>query len=116
MSNNSYPVNTHHSYHAHLYFDESTFEVALEILAKIENNFSLKVGRKHKKLVGPHPMWSCQILFGSNSFSTLIPWLDENRRGLSVLVHPVTQDDLYDHTELAAWLGDKKVLNLALFY
>ncbi|MFT5708605.1 MAG: hypothetical protein ACI9ES_002908 [Oceanospirillaceae bacterium] len=39
MSSQNYPVNTLQSYHAHLYFEEKTYETALEILVSIENKF-----------------------------------------------------------------------------
>ncbi len=35
-----------------------------------------------------------------------------NRKGLTVLVHGVTGDDIYDHTELVLWLGESLKLNL----
>ena len=28
-----------------------------------------------------------------------------NRQGLNILIHPLTDDEVEDHTEHAAWLG-----------
>ena len=39
-------------------------------------------------------------------------WLLHNRRGLDVLVHAVSGDDLKDHTEYALWLGQSLPLKL----
>ena len=35
--------------------------------------------------------------------------------GLTVLVHGLTGDDLADHTEHAAWLGEPVELDLSVF-
>jgi DOPA 4,5-dioxygenase len=35
-----------------------------------------------------------------------------NREGLDILVHPLTGDDVSDHTRFALWLGDKLELNI----
>ncbi len=115
MSTSLYPVNHHQHYHAHLYYDQKTLSVAEKLLLTVEQEMNFKVGRRHQKCVGPHPMWSCQISFNSESFDELISWLDAHRAGLSVLVHPLTDDDLIDHTTLACWLGEPVELRLAMF-
>jgi DOPA 4,5-dioxygenase len=53
--------------------------------------------------------------FDSAQFDKLIPWLDENRGGLTVLVHGVTGNDLEDHTTHASWLGEPVELTLEVF-
>ena len=70
---------------------------------------------KHKKPVGPHPKWSCQLSFDADEFERLVPWLDANRGGLDILVHPLTGDVLAEHTEHARWLGDEVELNVEIF-
>lgn len=115
MSKSLYPTNQYAHYHAHLYYDQGSYQIAQAILDSVEFQMKFKVGRRHQKCVGPHPNWSCQISFTSDTFEKLIPWLDENRAGLSILVHPVTGDDLKDHTLLASWLGEPVPLKLAMF-
>ncbi|MEH6453347.1 MAG: DOPA 4,5-dioxygenase family protein [Psychromonas sp.] len=109
------PINIYDNYHAHVYFEQETLAFATELCAKAGDLFTLKVGRVHQKAVGPHPKWSCQITFSSNDFEQLIPWLEDNRLGLSVLVHALTGDNLQDHTEYAYWLGNEIDLCLDLF-
>ena len=109
------PVNIHKAYHAHVYFDEATITFAQKLCEDAGRQFGLKVGRVHQKAIGPHPMWSCQIIFGQKHFEQFIPWLESNRDGLTVLVHGLTGDDLKDHTDYAYWLGDSAPLNLAVF-
>ncbi|MCR8922163.1 DOPA 4,5-dioxygenase family protein [Dasania sp. GY-MA-18] len=109
------PVNSHKAYHAHVYFDEATVDFASELCREAGQRFGLQVGRVHEKLVGPHPMWSCQIIFGSKDFEQLISWLDEHRNGLTVLVHALSGNDLDDHTHYAYWLGDSQTLDVSQF-
>ncbi len=109
------PVNTFNEYHAHVYFDAETVDQATSLCQRAGERFHLRVGRIHRRPVGPHPCWSCQLTFDRQQFDHLIPWLDEQRHGLSVLIHPLTGDDLADHTTHATWLGNEAALDLAMF-
>lgn len=109
------PVNHHKAYHAHVYFDQSSLEFATQLCHQAGEQFGLKVGRVHQRPIGPHTQWSCQIVFGEKSFDAFIPWLDQQRAELSVLVHALTGNDLADHTEYAYWLGDPVPLDLSMF-
>lgn len=102
-------------YHAHLYFDKNTMSTAEELSAKADALFPIKVGRFHSQNVGPHPCWSCQLTFKAEAFSTLVPWLNLNREGLTVFIHPITDNSLKDHKDYAMWLGESKELNLSIF-
>jgi len=115
MSEIKRPVNQHDQYHAHVYFDESNVEQAREFCADIAKKFPLPVGHFHEKMVGPHPMWSCQVMFRRKYFDDLVAWLEENRQGLTILIHGDTGNDLKDHTDYAYWLGDSVELKLAQF-
>lgn len=109
------PVNDHQHYHAHVYFDSETLTKATALCHAAGDKFGLKVGRVHQKPVGPHTMWSCQILFAKADFELLLPWLDDHREGLSVLIHADTGDNLADHTRYAYWLGNDVPLDLRGF-
>ena len=41
-----------------------------------------------------------------------LSYIDSMREGLSVLIHPVQQDELAAHTDAAVWLGVKLPLKL----
>jgi len=43
-----------------------------------------------------------------------VPWLAVNRKGLTVFVHGLSGDDIYDHTELVLWLGESVELDLSV--
>lgn len=109
------PVNSHKAYHAHVYYEQETLEFATKLCREAGDRFNLKVGRIHEVLVGPHPKWSCQITFGSKDFDKLVPWLDQNRKELTVLIHALSGNDLEDHTIYAYWLGDSVELDLSIF-
>lgn len=109
------PVNLHKTYHAHVYFDEESKVMANKLCQEAGEIFGLKVGQCHEKLVGPHPCWSCQITFSTKDFENFIPWLEEKRQNLTVLVHALTGNDMQDHTEFAYWLGEPVELDLSIF-
>ena len=102
-------------YHAHVYFDAKTLVQATELCNRAGSLFSLSVGRKHERPVGPHPMWSCQLAFTPEIFGSVIPWLALHRDGLTVFIHPETGDDLKDHTQHAIWMGAIEPLKLDIF-
>jgi DOPA 4,5-dioxygenase len=49
VKKHQYPVNNYQHYHAHLYFEHSSFELASNLAQKASDNFDLKVGRLHQK-------------------------------------------------------------------
>jgi DOPA 4,5-dioxygenase len=104
-----------HGYHAHVYFDAATVDQARAICEECRDLFGVQMGRVHEKPVGPHPDWSCQLAFGPEAFSNVVPWLALNRKGLIVLVHPETGDELKDHTEHALWMGAVRPLDVSIF-
>ena len=110
------PRNVFEKYHAHVYFDEKSVEQARALCTRAAERFGVTMGRVHEKLVGPHPHWSCQLSFDARQFEGLIPWLDQNRNGLDILVHGVTGNSLEDHTTNAAWLGKPSQLELSHFH
>jgi DOPA 4,5-dioxygenase len=115
MPSPSRPINIHQHYHAHVYFDQQTLALAQDLCQAAREKLGLQVGRVHQKPVGPHTMWSCQILFSRSEFDKLIPWLDQHRQSLSILVHADTGDDYADHTRFAYWLGNEVALDLSGF-
>jgi len=102
-------------YHAHVYYDASTLAQARELCEEAARLFPVTMGRLHQKPVGPHPDWSCQLAFGPEVLSGLLPWLALNRRGLVVFMHPLTGDELADHRDHAIWMGAVRPLDLSVF-
>ncbi|WP_067519301.1 DOPA 4,5-dioxygenase family protein [Endozoicomonas ascidiicola] len=105
-------MSTIHGYHAHIYFDNNDADKAETLCKAAGEKFPLRVGRMHLQPVGPHPRGSCQLAFKSALLGTVLPWLIENRNGLTILLHTLTGDDYLDHTDNAFWLGKTEALNL----
>lgn len=103
------------SYHAHIYFDARTIEQARALCETAAATFDVKMGRVHERPVGPHPDWSCQLAFDHSKFADVMLWLALNRNGLVVFTHPVTGDDLADHTKHAIWMGGIRELKVEMF-
>ena len=100
-------------YHAHVYYRHETREAAEALRRELEARFpSVGLGRWHDALVGPHTRSMYQVAFAPAEFARLVPWLLLNRGPLDVLVHPATGDDLADHRDHAAWLGERLPLRL----
>lgn len=102
-------------FHAHVYYDEETFSQAAALCQAAHQRFGLAMGHLHRRPVGPHPRWSCQLVIPFDRFPEVLPWLMEARNGLTVFVHGLSGDDLRDHTELVLWLGDSESLDLSVF-
>ena len=102
-------------YHAHVYYDEASRQVAARLRQALESRFEVEMGRWREAPVGPHPQPMYQVKFAVGEFARIVPWLMLNRRGLTILVHPDTTDVLRDHAVHALWLGEKLQLRLDVF-
>lgn len=100
-------IGTIRSYHAHIYFDgPEQRRVAEELRDAIAARFSVRLGRWHDRLVGPHTRPMYQVHFAPELFPVFVPWLMINRLGLAVLVHSNTGRPKADHLDHALWLGE----------
>lgn len=103
-------------YHAHVYYsDPATRGDASELRDGIDSEFGFELGRWRDDPVGPHPVGSYQVKFSNDDLGRFVPWLLLNHRELSVLIHPLTGDDLADHTTLALWVGKQLKLRTEFF-
>ena len=100
-------------WHAHIYYAPAQREAAAalrDLLARLEDTI-LFVGRMMDQGVGPHPIPQYEIHFRERAVPEVIAILESS--GLRVLVHPLTEDDLADHTIYARWLGEPVDLDVA---
>lgn len=93
-------------WHAHIYYSSAQRDAAAALrdrLARLSEAV-LFVGRMMDEGVGPHPIPQYEIHFRAAALPELVPILAAS--ALRVLVHPLTDDDLADHTTHARWLGE----------
>ena len=105
-------------WHAHIYYAAAERGRALafqERLRKLKESGQLPalrfIGELRDHKVGPHPRPQFEIHFAKE----LVPRITDIVResGLTTLVHPLTYDDLADHTRLAQWIGAPIELDLS---
>ncbi|HUQ13831.1 MAG TPA: DOPA 4,5-dioxygenase family protein [Novosphingobium sp.] len=104
------------SYHAHVYYsgEERAAAAVLRerLLATRDAAPRLSyVGRLADAPVGPHPIAQFEIHFDAPARDAVIGLLESS--GLTALVHPLTDDDLADHTDHARWIGAPLDLDLS---
>ena len=104
-------------YHAHIYYssdERSDAETLRDMLRRVRADSPLSkilfVGELRDHQVGPHPVSQFEIHFDESSLPDVEPVL--LRSGLRVLIHPLTDDDLGDHTHLGRWIGEPVELDL----
>ena len=106
----------HAPYHAHVYYELPERNTA----ERLHRQFSsakgggrlasvLFVGEMRDTNVGPHPKPQFEILFLEDALPRVLSLIEAS--GLTALVHPLTDDDLADHTSLALWIGEPLPLN-----
>ena len=101
-----------HGYHAHVYFSADTLPIAEQLREKLSAAFPVEIGPNSGGAAGPHPIPQFQIIFKTPEFQTVVPWLMLNRNGLDVLIHPLTDDMVDDHTDYTLWLGTPVTLKI----
>lgn len=106
-------------WHAHVYFTAATRTTASALHARLRDELRAKsplgviyVGEMRDRPVGPHPVPQFEIHFLEGNLGRIMPVLRSS--GLTALVHPLTDDDLADHTSLAQWIGTPLELDLGV--
>jgi aromatic ring-cleaving dioxygenase len=100
-------------YHAHIYYDlERTRPTAERLCDVIGQQFQVQFGGFRDEPVGPHPVANVQVIFAPEQFQPVVEWLMLHRDGLDVLIHPLTDNSLDDHSRYAMWLGSPVPLKL----
>src|SRR4051794_18584517 len=105
-------------YHAHIYYAAGERDAAEALrnafigqVAEGERSI-LFVGRMMDEPVGPHPIAQYEIHFREGALAGVMDSI--KRSGLRALVHPLTQDDVADHTSLGMWIGEPLDLDLTV--
>ena len=103
-------------YHAHIYYDLDDRGTAERLHQEFSKSTGLGdlanllfVGEMRDKKVGPHPKPQFELHFLEDALPRVL--LSIKASGLTALIHPLTDDDLADHTSLALWIGEPLPLN-----
>jgi len=103
-------------YHAHVYYEPPTRAVAERLHQQLDEMRAtgvltglVFVGEMRDKSVGPHPKPQFEVHFLAAALNEITQLLSAS--GLTILVHPLTQDDVADHTSLAQWIGEPLALD-----
>lgn len=104
-------------YHIHFYCDVEQIPLCREIREKLLQEVPEieGAGSVRNAPIGPHPVPMFEAWFGNPSLDPVLRWAMENRRGLSVMIHPISGDDLVDHRDHSIWLGKPLPLRLEIF-
>jgi len=103
-------------YHAHVYFSAEERSAAEQLRDAFLRNGAddgggiLFVGRMTEGKAGPHPIPQYEIHFLERSLAEVVSAIEAS--GLRALVHPLTDDDMADHTSLGRWIGEPVELDL----
>lgn len=106
-------------WHAHIYYDRQSWEAAELLHQQLSDMLAdgavaglVLVGQMYDRAVGPHLQPQFEIQF----YESAVPRITEilEATGLTSLIHPLTDDDLADHTTLAQWLGKPLPLDVSV--
>jgi DOPA 4,5-dioxygenase len=101
-------------FHAHIYYsdgDRATAEALHEEFVA-GRPLVLFVGQMTDRGVGPHPIPQYEVHFLENARAEVVAVIEAS--GLRALVHPLTDDDFADHTNLAFWIGEPVELDVSV--
>lgn len=99
------------SYHAHIYFDEDTHGKAALIRKWVAERFTVELGNWNLEPRGPHVTPSFYFGFTNDLLPVIVPWLQLNSLGLTILLHPNTEDPRADHLHYALWVNRSQPVN-----
>jgi aromatic ring-cleaving dioxygenase len=101
-------------FHAHVYYsddDRASAEALRDRFSAMQPRV-LFVGRMMDEGVGPHPIAQYEVHFLEDARPDVVAAIEAS--GLRALVHPLTDDDLADHTTLAHWIGEPVELDVTV--
>jgi DOPA 4,5-dioxygenase len=100
-------------FHAHIYYTAEDRPAAAKLRDDFQANGEvLFVGQMTDRAVGPHPIPQYEVHFAEGALPAVVSAIEGS--GLRALVHPLTDDDLADHTSLAQWIGEPVELEVSV--
>lgn len=107
----------HAPYHAHIYYEAASRPLVETMRCVLSERMAAGefaplrfVGSLRDGKAGPHPLPQFEIHFTAEGLAMVREIIRAS--GLAALIHPLTDDDLADHTRLAEWIGTPLALDL----
>jgi aromatic ring-cleaving dioxygenase len=99
-------------WHAHIYYTDGDRSAAQALRDEFRTYPEVVfVGQMTDRGVGPHPIPQYEVHFVERSLPAMVAAIEAS--GLRALVHPLTDDDLADHTAHARWIGEPLQLDVS---
>lgn len=94
-------------FHAHVYFGPLSREAALALRPRLLELAvpGLSLGKINEGPRGPHTIPSYEVYVPCSALPLLLKFFDDQRGELSILIHPLSEDEVRDHSTSALWLG-----------
>lgn len=105
------PYTDIYSYHAHVYFDEDTYLKADRLRQWVIQRFPVELGNWNLEPRGPHVTPSYYFGFTNDLLPVIVPWLQLNSLGLTILLHPNSDDPRADHLYYTLWVNRSQPVN-----
>ncbi|WP_231729228.1 MULTISPECIES: DOPA 4,5-dioxygenase family protein [unclassified Sphingopyxis] len=113
MESDAEMTNPDAPYHAHIYYDPAERSAAVALRDAFGADPAiLFVGALTDGAAGPHPIAQYEVHFLASYRPAVVAAIEAT--GLRALVHPLTDDDLADHTSLAHWIGEPVELDVTV--
>lgn len=110
-------MNDNAPWHAHIYYDDAERARAEALRATFADmmmddvSHILFIGRMTDGAVGPHPIAQFEIHFPAIAGAQIARTIEASE--LRALIHPLTDDDVADHTSLGHWIGEPLDLDIS---
>ena len=104
-------------YHIHVYFNQAARPAAEALKTEIAQKFpDLRHGKLYDDPIGPHPKGQFVVYASGSQHDAVKLFLEAHHKDLSILIHPVTGDDIVDHDEKnTEWINTKLKLDTNFF-
>lgn len=106
-------------WHAHIYAKDGERAAAENLRSRFAEALTSgkianlrHIGSLAETRVGPHPLPQFEVHFLGAAEAQVRALIKAS--GLTALIHPLTNDDIADHTRLAHWIGEPIALDLSV--
>lgn len=65
------------------------------------------------KPIGPHPIGQFETWVPAEHFSKAYEWFVQKRSSLTILIHPLTEHEVADHTQRVVFMGKAYDLDIS---